>query len=82
MRPPFFLSPITGILGDHLKKIAARDGLRVPVEGMELAGVALARRCAATVAERNWPVTLLFGGARRTDDLTGLVGDRHCATVN
>ena len=82
VRSPFFLSPITGILGDHLKKVAARDGVTVPIEAMDLAGVALARRCAALVAQRHWPVILLFGGARRTDDLTGLVGDRHCATVN
>ena len=81
-RPPFFLSPITGILGDHLKKIAARDGLRVPADAMNQAGIGLARRCAALVADRGWPVTLLFGGARLLEDLTGLVGDRHCATVN
>jgi transaldolase len=80
--PPFFLSPITGILGDHLKKVAARDGLNVPVEAMNQAGLGLGRRCAAMVAERRWPVTLLFGGARFLDDLVGLVGDRHSATVN
>lgn len=81
-RPRFFLSPITGIFGDHLKKIAARDGLDVPTEVMDLAGIGLARRCAALVAERRWPVTLLFGGARIPEDLTGLVGEPHCATVN
>ena len=81
-RPPFFLSPITGIFGDHLKKIAARDDLRVPAEVMNQVGVGLGRRCAAMVADRAWPVTLLFGGARRLEDLTGLVGRPHCATVN
>ncbi len=35
VRPPFFMSPITGILGDHLKKLAARDGLDVPDAAME-----------------------------------------------
>jgi hypothetical protein len=34
------------------------------------------------VAERQYPVTLLFGGARIMEDLTGLVGDPHCATIN
>lgn len=81
-RPRFFVSPITGIFGDHLKKIAAREGLGVPPEAMNLAGVGLARRCAALVAERKWPVTLLFGGGRIPEDLTGLVGGPHCATVN
>jgi transaldolase len=82
IRPPFFVSPITGILGDHLKKIAARDNIGVSAAELELAGVYLARRCAALVAERSYPVTLLFGGARTTFDLTGLVGAAHHATIN
>jgi transaldolase len=81
-RSPFFMSPITGILGDHLKKIARRDGLSVPDTAMNWAGIGLARRCAALVAERAYPVTLLFGGARIPEDLTGLVGEPHCATIN
>ncbi len=79
---PFFMSPITGILGDHLKKLARAQGLDVPVRSMELAGIGLARRCAALVAEREYPVTLLFGGARIPEDLTGLVGASHHATIN
>jgi transaldolase len=82
VRPPFFASPITGILGDHLKKRARQTGLDVSQREIELAGVYLARRCAALVAERGYPVRLLFGGARTTEDLTGLVGHRHCATIN
>ncbi len=79
---PFFLSPITGILGDHLKKLAKERDFDLPSGVAELAGVGLARRCAALVAERNYPVTLLFGGARVPEDLTGLVGAPHCATIN
>ncbi len=81
-RPPFFLSPITGILGDHLKKLARAKALNVPGAVIEQAGIGLARRCAALVAERGYPVTLLFGGARIQEDLTGLVGGPHCATIN
>ena len=82
VRSPFFMSPITGILGDHLKKLAKAQGLDVPVRAMELAGIGLSRRCAALVAEREYPVTLLFGGARIPEDLTGLVGAHHHATIN
>ncbi len=82
VRSPFFISPITGIFGDHLKKLAKAQGLEVPARTMDLAGVALGRRCAALVAERGYPVTLLFGGARIYEDLTGLVGDGHHATIN
>ena len=45
VRPPFFMSPITGIFGDHLKAVAERDGLSVDAADMELAGVALSREC-------------------------------------
>jgi transaldolase len=82
VRSRFFMSPITGILGDHLKKLARRDGLNVPDAAMNWAGIGLARRCAALVAERAYPVTLLFGGARIPEDLTGLIGEPHCATIN
>lgn len=72
----------TGILGDHLKKLAKANGLDVPVRAMEFAGIGLGRRCAALVAEREYPVTLLFGGARIPEDLTGLIGARHHSTIN
>lgn len=81
-RPPFFMSPITGILGDHLKAVAARDGIAASVDDMELAGVALSRACHALVAERGYPVTLLCGGARIPFDLTGLVGADLHVTIN
>lgn len=82
VRPPFFISPITGILGDHLKKVALRRALDVPVGAMEMAGVLLSRRCYAVVRERNYPATLLFGGARIRLDFTGLVGGGMAATIN
>ncbi len=82
VRPPFFMSPITGILGDHFKKLAARDGLDVSPEAMELAGVAVSRACYDVVREREYPVTLLYGGARIELDFSGLVGGDMAATIN
>jgi transaldolase len=82
VRPPFFMSPITGILGDHLKKLAARDGLDVPAEAMEMAGVVVGRACYDIVRERDYPVTLLYGGARIELDFSGLVGGSMAATIN
>ena len=81
-RPPFVMAPITGVFGDHLRKVAARDGITADPALIEWAGIAFARAAARLVAERNYPVTLLFGGARTTLDLTGLVGSRHQATIN
>jgi transaldolase len=81
-RPPFFLSPITGIFGDHLKAVARRKGIDVPGGELELVGVALSRACQRLVEERAYPVTLLCGGARTSFDLTGLVGPALHCTIN
>lgn len=81
-RPPFFMSPITGIFGDHLKALADLEDLDVRASEMELAGVALSRECYRIAVEREYPVTLLCGGARIPLDLTGLVGGDLHATIN
>ena len=82
VRPPFFMSPITGIFGDHLKAISDLEDLDISAADMELAGVALSRACYRLVKERGYPVTLLCGGARIPLDLTGLVGGDLHATIN
>jgi transaldolase len=82
VRPPFMMSPITGILGDHLKTVAARDRLDVPVRSMDWAGVLLSRACYRVVKERGYPVVLLYGGARLELDFSGLVGGGMAATIN
>ena len=81
-RPPFFVSPITGIFGDHLRARAESDGLSMDEGTLRLAGVALARRCNDLVEERGYPSVLLFGGARIVEDFTGLVGAATAATIN
>ena len=44
--PPFFMSPITGILGDHLKAARRSEtASTVAAADMELAGVVLSREC-------------------------------------
>ena len=82
VRTPFFLSPITGIFGDHLKKVAAREGIDAQDEELELVGVALSRACYELVVQRQYPVVLLCGGARTPFDLTGLVGAAVHCTIN
>ena len=82
VRPPFMMSPITGIFGDHLRKVAARDGIDVPAPAMEIAGVLLSRACYRVVRERQYPVLLLYGGARIQLDFSGLVGGGMAATIN
>lgn len=81
-RPVFIMAPITGIFGDHLRKLADRDGLAVSPEVTQWAGVVWSRAAKHLVDERAYPVQLLYGGARTIADLTGLVGGNHAATVN
>ncbi|MGA8014950.1 MAG: transaldolase family protein [Candidatus Dormiibacterota bacterium] len=81
-RPPFFVSPITGIFGDYLKAVTGGSEREVSRADIELMGVALSRACCQLVAEREYPVTLLCGGARIPFDLLGLVGAPVHATIN
>ena len=81
-RPPFFISPITGIFADYLAKVASADGLHCLPDAIGTAGVAFGRACNDLIEERAYPVTLLFGGARLMQDFTGLVGAPTAATIN
>lgn len=80
--PVFMIAPITGIFGDHLRAVATRDGISVDPAVLDWAGVVFARAAARLVADRAYPVTLLFGGARTKLDLLGLVGSPNQLTVN
>ena len=81
-RPVFIMAPITGIFGDHLRKVAARDGIKIEPEVITWAGVIWARAAKRLVEVEGFPVQLLYGGARSTADLTELVGGPHAATIN
>jgi transaldolase len=81
-RPAFIMAPITGIFGDHLRKIAARDGLDIDARAVTWAGLIWARAAKRFVDEHGYAVQLLYGGARTIADLTELVGGPHASTVN
>lgn len=81
-RPTFIMAPITGIMGDHLRKVAARDAIDIAADKVVWAGITWARAAKRLVDEQNYPVQLLYGGARTTEDLTELVGGPHAATIN
>jgi transaldolase len=82
INPIFFISPISGIFGDHLKAVAMRDGLALDRATIELAGMILARACYDVCLERGYPSTLLVGGARIPFDILGLAGSKMHATIN
>ena len=80
--PVFIMAPITGVFGDYLAAVAARDGIDISLESVRWAGVIWARAAKRLVDERAYPVQLLYGGARTIEDLTELVGGPHAATIN
>lgn len=80
--PPLFISPITGIFGDHLRSVAAEAEWDVPTEAILAAGVILSRACQRMVDERGYAATLLAGGARTPTDFTDLVGGGMHVTIN
>jgi transaldolase len=77
-----FISPITGIFGDHLRVVASDGSVDIDERVTARAGVVLARACQRMVDERGYRVTLLAGGARSTTDLTDLIGHGMHATIN
>ena len=82
VRPPFMMSPITGILGDHLKKpLRARTWMCLSAPWTWLASCSR-DACYRVVRERDYPVMLLYGGARIDLDFSGLVGGGMAATIN
>lgn len=81
-RPVFIMAPITGIFGDHLRKVADREALTIAPEAVTWAGVIWARAAKRFVDEQRYPVQLLYGGARTIADLTELVGGPHASTMN
>jgi transaldolase len=80
--PAFIMAPITGIFGDHLSNIAAREGLEISASDITWTGVIWSRAAKRLVDERGYPVQLLYGGARSIADLTALVGGGHATTMN
>lgn len=81
-QPVFIMAPITGIFGDHLRKVAKRDGLEISADDITWAGVIWSRAAKHLVDERGYPVQLLYGGARSIADLVELVGGGHASTIN
>jgi transaldolase len=81
-RPVFIMAPITGILGDHLRRVAHDQGSSIEPEAVTWAGVIWARAAKRLVDEQGYPVQLLYGGARTIADLTELVGGPHASTMN
>lgn len=81
-RPPLYVTHISGIFDDHLRNVVEREGIRIDDEVLRQAGLIVARKQYRLMRERNYPGTLLGGGARGLHHFTELVGGALHVTIN
>jgi transaldolase len=81
-RPLFYVTHITGIYDEYLKKTAEREGIDISPAVLAQAGCAIARREYQLLKERGYHTTMLGGGARGTHHFTEMVGGDVHVTIN
>ena len=81
-RPPIYVTHISGIFDEYLKKTADRLGIEIDSEILDQAGLTIARKQYRMMKERGYSAILLGGGARNTGHLTGIMGGDAHVTVN
>lgn len=80
--PPFFVTHITGIFDDYLKKFANRTGVKISPDVLSQAGCAVARKEYRLIKEKGYHTTMLGGGARALYHFTEMVGGDVHVTIN
>lgn len=81
-RPPFYVTHISGIFDEYLKKSALRQGIVIDPTVLGQVGLAIARKEYRMIRELGCGVTMLGGGARETYHFTGLIRARVHITIN
>ncbi len=81
-RPAYYVTHISGIFDEHLKKVAERDGIRIDPGLLDQAGCMVARKQYRLLKERGYPGVMLGGGARGLHHFTGLTGGDMHITIN
>ncbi len=79
---PLFLTHITGIFDQRLGQWAEETGTVLSGEALRYAGFLAGRKQYRIIKERNYPVTLLGGGARSLHHFTDFVGADMHITIN
>jgi transaldolase len=80
--PGLYLSHITGIYDEYLRRAAADDHIDISPDIMWQAGLAIARKLYAILKERGLPGTFIGGGARGLQHFTEMVGGDVVVTIN
>ncbi len=80
--PPFFLTHITGIFGEHLKNVVEENEIDIASDILWQAAFIVARKQYKIFKERNYPGIMLGGGARNLHHFTEMVGSEMHITIN
>jgi len=81
-RPVFFVTHISGIFDEYLRKTAEREGIEISPTAIDQAGCTIARKEYRMLRERGYNTTLLGGGARGLHHFTEMVGGDIHVTIN
>ncbi len=80
--PRFFITHISGIFDEYLKKYALRENIKIDSGLIDSAGLSVARKEYAILKKMGYKTTLLGGGARGPHHFTGLAGGSVHITIN
>lgn len=79
---PMYFSLITGIYDEYLHNTVKEQGIEIDPNVLWQAGMSIAKKVHAIVAERNYPCGFIGGGARGLHHFTEMVGANASITIN
>ena len=79
---PLYFSLITGIFDEYLYKTVEKENIDISPDTLWQAGISIAKKVHAIVAERNYPCGFIGGGARGLHHFTEMVGANANITIN
>jgi transaldolase len=81
-RPAFYVTHITGIFDEYLKRVVEREGIEIETGILALAGCTVARKEYRMLRDAGREAILLGGGARELKHFTEFVGGDMHVTLN
>lgn len=79
---PMYFSLITGIYDEYLQNTARRQQVDIDPSVLWQAGISIAKKVHAIVAQRRYPCGFIAGGARGLHHFTEMVGANAAVTIN
>ncbi len=79
---PMYFSLITGIYDEYLHNTVRQQGIDIDPSVLWQAGISIAKKVHAVVAQRKYPCGFIGGGARGLHHFTEMVGANAVVTIN